>query len=185
MRVGLVYFGGQYNHLIMKVLEWIGVEVTKLEPHAAKFDDFDAIVLSGGPQSVYEGGQNVERISSAVRNSSVPLLGICFGHQLIAHALGGRVNRASTPEFGLVKVRVIEQDTILSGFTDFSAWESHNDEVIEAPPGFIVLAESDFAKVQAMAEPKSMKFGVQFHPEVKHTEGGTRLFENFVRAVRK
>jgi GMP synthase (glutamine-hydrolysing) len=185
VKVGLVYFGGQYNHLIMKLLSSLGVEVTKMEPMEANLSNFDAVVLSGGPQSVYDGGETVQRLSSQIKSTSVPLLGICFGHQLLAYSLGGKVEKSPNPEYGLVKIRVMEEDTILRGFRDFSAWESHNDEVVTAPPGFITLASSEGARVQAMANPGELKFGVQFHPEVKHTENGVRVFENFLSAVKK
>ncbi len=188
MKIALVYYGGQYNHLILKTLKYLGVETATVSPATPveEMRSFDAIVLSGGPFSVEQEINKMGNSPLYVKEIHVPKLGICLGHQLISYVLGGKVRKASSPEYGLVKVRINENDTILSGFPqEFNAWESHWDEVVEAPPGFEVLASSPSSRVQAMVNQDNTVFGVQFHPEVKHTENGSMVFKNFISAIKK
>ncbi len=188
MKIALIYYGGQYNHLILKTLKYLGVDVITVPPdmEVDKLNAFDGIVFSGGPFSVEEEISKMGNSPIYVKETSVPKLGICLGHQLISYVLGGKVRKALSPEYGLVKVEVLDNDTILSGFSkQFNAWESHWDEVVEPPPGFKVLASSPSSKVQAMVNQDNTVFGVQFHPEVKHTESGTLVFKNFITAIKK
>jgi len=188
MRVALIYFGGQYNHLIIKNLRSLGQEVIPFTPEV-KVDalkDYDGLIFSGGPQSLTSGDPGLENAAYLARTMNVPRLGICLGHQLISYAFGGRVGRAVNPEYGLVEVTIEDEDTILSGMgKKFRAWESHSDEVFSPPQGFRVIATSENAKVQAIANEANSVFGVQFHPEVKHTEGGVKVFRNFIRVCSK
>ncbi|MCQ4344953.1 MAG: GMP synthase subunit A [Sulfolobales archaeon] len=187
MRIAVVYFGGQYNHLIVKNLKYLGQEAVGVTPDhdVDKLKSFDCVIFGGGPYSVVT---QIEKMGNAplyVKELSVPKLGICLGHQLIAKVLGGTVEKAKTPEYGLVHVRIIDEDTILRGLSpSIKAWESHTDEVTSPPPGFRILAESDAAKVQAMVNSDNTVFGVQFHPEVKHTEKGLNVFQNFISACK-
>ena len=147
----------------------------------------DALVMGGGPQSV----RSLDGLTSELREASnlmtkikLPMLCICVTHQLMATTFGGMTNLARKPEFGPVEVSVSDEDTILAGLKpSFTAWESHNDEIVAAPPGFKVLASSDNCTVQAMRHEKMNMFGVQFHPEVYHTLKGADVFKNFLRVV--
>ncbi|MCW1305146.1 MAG: gamma-glutamyl-gamma-aminobutyrate hydrolase family protein, partial [Candidatus Parvarchaeota archaeon] len=117
-----------------------------------------------------------------IREIEIPILGLCLAHQLIAIIFGGKAGPAKFPEYGPVKVFVKEKDDILKGFPKvFTAWASHNDEVLSLPKNFEILAYSKHCKVEVMKHVNKPIFGVQFHPEVSHTEHGKKMFENFVR----
>ncbi len=147
----------------------------------------DALVMGGGPQSV----RSMDALTDELRDASnlmtkikLPMLCICVTHQLMATTFGGITNLAKKPEFGPVEVSVSDEDTILRGLKpSFTAWESHNDEIVTAPPEFKVLASSDNCAVQAMRHEKMDVFGVQFHPEVYHTQKGVDVFKNFLKIV--
>jgi len=149
----------------------------------------DALVMGGGPQSV----RSIDALTDELRDASnlmtkikLPMLCICVTHQLMATTFGGTTNLAKKPEFGPVEVSVSDEDTILSGLKpSFTAWESHNDEIVTVPPEFKVLASSDNCAVQAMRHEKMDVFGVQFHPEVYHTQKGVDVFKNFLKIVRE
>lgn len=148
----------------------------------------DALVMGGGPQSV----RSLDALTDELRDASnlmtkikLPMLCICVTHQLMATTFGGTTNLAKKPEFGPVEVAVSDEDTILEGLSPaFTAWESHNDEIVAPPPGFEVLASSVNCTVQAMRNEKREVFGVQFHPEVSHTPKGVDIFKNFLNVVR-
>ncbi len=141
--------------------------------------------MSGGPSSVNSGKNGVsEEIVKQIGTGKIdiPLLGICFGHQLIAYALGGKVEKGKSADYGIAKITVDEQDELLNGVPkEISAWVSHFDEVKKMPDGFVSLAHSDTCEVEAMRHKKRKIFGVQFHPEVWHTEHGEKILENFLR----
>src|SRR5260370_1922573 len=148
----------------------------------------DALVMGGGPQSV----RSLDALTDEPRGASklmtkmkLPMLCICVTHQLMATTFGGITNLAKKPEFGPVEVSVSDEDTILSGLKpSFTAWESHSDEIVTAPPEFKVLASSDNCAVQAMRHEKMDVFGVQFHPQAYHTQKGVAVFKNFLKIVR-
>ncbi|AEB94974.1 MAG: GMP synthase subunit A [Metallosphaera sp.] len=188
MKVGLIYFGGQYNHLILKNVKYLGVDIEVVDPSlpVEKLNAYDCLIFSGGPQSVKEEINSIGNSVNYVRELSSPKLGICLGHQLIAYALGGVVDKASNPEFGLVKVTIHDHDTILKDMPSvFNAWESHNDEVKAPPLGFRVLASSETTKIQSMVNKDNTIFTVQFHPEVKHTQQGLLVFKNFLEVCKR
>lgn len=188
MKTAVIYFGGQYNHLIVKDLKYLGVNAVPITPDKPVdvLKDFDCIIFGGGPYSVITELDKMGNSPEYVLKTSQPKLGICLGHQLIAKVLGGEVVKAQKPEYGLVKVSIHDEDTILRGLAPvINAWESHSDEVVSPPPGFRVLANSENAKVQAMVNSDNTIFGVQFHPEVKHTEKGIEVFKNFIQACKK
>jgi GMP synthase (glutamine-hydrolysing) len=186
-----VYVKGQYNHLIARRLQDLGVESQLMLPSTPleKFDAMgaDALVMGGGPQSV----RSLDALTGELRDASnlmtkikLPMLWICVTHQLMATTFGGTTNLAKRPEFGPVEVSVSDEDTILQGLRpSFTAWESHNDEIVALPPGFKVLASTDNCNVQAMRNEKGDVFGVQFHPEVSHTPKGVDIFKNFLSVV--
>ena len=186
MRVAVVFFGGQYNRLILRRLLELGVDAYSIDPDVPADElNADALVLGGGPQSVPSDLPRLGRAPEYV-TAGIPVLGICLSHQLIAHVLGGRVGPSRFPEFGEVLVEVTSDSALFDGVPKrFWAWESHNDEVLEPPREAAVTASSESCRVQALEVPGRLIFGVQFHPEVTHTEHGTRILENFVRAARR
>lgn len=188
MKIAVIYFGGQYNHLIVKDLKYLGVNAVPVTPDKPVdlLKDFDCIIFGGGPYSVVTELDKMGNAKDYVLKTTQPKLGICLGHQLLAKVLGGEVVKASKPEYGLVKVNVFDEDTLLRKLSpSINAWESHTDEVVSPPSGFRVLANSENAKVQAMVNSDNTIFGVQFHPEVKHTEKGIEVFKNFIEACKK
>ena len=191
--IPVVYVKGQYNHLIVRNLKELGVE-SKLLPPSAPLEQLesmnpDALVLGGGPQSVRSPNQLTGELADAARligQVKLPMLCICVTHQLLATAFGGVTEAARKPEFGPVNISVIKEGRILEGLgPNFTAWESHNDEVVKAPEGFQVIARSSNCAVEAMSHESRDIFGVQFHPEVSHTTKGVDLFRNFLKIVEK
>jgi GMP synthase (glutamine-hydrolysing) len=141
-----------------------------------------AIILSGGPSSVYEDG--APAVDAAIYESGVPVMGICYGFQLMAQALGGTVAKTGLSEFGRTNARVAESGATLHGSPgEQTVWMSHGDAVHEAPPGFTVLASSEGAPVAAFEDTSRKLAGVQWHPEVKHTPLGQAALENFLYRV--
>jgi len=179
----VVNFGGQYAHLITRRVRERGVYAEVVQPEdvetAAEAPDVKAIILSGGPSSVYQEG--APDVSDKIFHLGKPILGICYGHQLIARKLGGVVMRGKG-EYGRTLMRLLERDPVFDGWNaEEIVWMSHGDYVKEPPPGFVVLAVSENGYIAAMR--KGHIYGVQFHPEVSHTVKGGLLLENFLRKV--
>ncbi len=182
-RVAVIDFGGQYAHLIARRLRELGV-YSELVPAAARgdaleaVDRYDAVVLSGGPQSVWEAGH--DDIALKALSSGKPVLGICYGHQLLGKVAGGLVSRSPYPEFGPTEVEILEPgDPLFRGMPQrFTVWMSHNDAVLEPPRGWRVLARSRGSPVAAMRLGPAV--GVQWHPEVSHSEYGFELLGNWL-----
>jgi GMP synthase (glutamine-hydrolysing) len=191
--IPVVYVKGQYNHLIVRNLKELGVE-SKLLPPSVPLEQLesmnpDALVLGGGPQSVRSPDHLTGELADAarlIRQVKLPMLCICVTHQLLATAFGGVTEAARKPEFGPVDISVIKEGRILEGLgPNFTAWESHNDEVVKAPEGFQIIARSSNCAVEAMSHESRDIFGVQFHPEVSHTTKGVDLFRNFLKIVKE
>ena len=179
-------FGGQYTQLIARRVRECHVysEVvpwhTSAESIAARHPA--GIILSGGPASVLDDG--APRCDAGIYGLGVPVLGICYGMQLTAALLGGSVERAHEREYGRVTVRMIDRSGLLDGLSSESAcWMSHTWQVGACPPGFRAVAATDNCPVAAMANEKRRLYGVQFHPEVTHTDEGRRIIENFVLKI--
>ena len=174
--------GGQWTHREWRMLRYLGVE-TKIIPNNTPIDELrelDGLILSGGAARVGltgELGNCAEYLSL-----EVPILGICAGHQFMARHYGGDAGEAPKPEFGAATISLVGDGGPLFQGTpsEQTVWESHNDEVTKAPPGFIAVAQSESCKVQAMQNEDLNRFGLQFHPEVNDTEYGSSIFENFV-----
>lgn len=190
--IPVVYVKGQYNHLIVRSLKELGVESRLVTPSISleqlEAMHPDALVMGGGPQSVRSLDTLTGELADAsklITQSRLPMLCICVTHQLLATAFGGATEPSKKPEFGPVEIAVLDDGQILEGLGPrFTAWESHNDEVVKAPDGFQVLARSSNCSVEAMRHETRDVFGVQFHPEVSHTEKGVDLFRNFLRLVK-
>ena len=176
--IAIIDFDGQYVELIRTRLLEMGVNVTI----ARNIDDLrnsknlKGIILSGGPYSVYE--KRKENVDESLFDLKVPILGICYGHQLLATLLGGEV-KESEAEFGFTIFRK-RRNILFDGLNDVEiVWMSHNDEVLNIPRGEII-GSTGKCKIAAFFVPEKKVYGVQFHPEVSHTKNGRRIFENFV-----
>ena len=185
VKVYVVDNGGQWTHRIWRVLREVGCE-SKIIPNttAVREIDADALVLSGGaPRVVWESPKLGNCIDYFERFQG-PILGECLGMQLMAIHFGGKAGPSEIPEYGLSRLRVIEEDDLFKGLPkEFLVWESHNDEVKEAP-NFTVLALSENCRIQAVKHWHKPLYGVQFHPEVNNTEHGEEILRNFVRTVK-
>ncbi len=206
MKLAILNLGSQYTHVIWRTCRDLGVEAVIHQPDAPSdvVDFFDAYILSGGPASAPEmkpnqahrllklsaglagaSGPGPDAAASAA-HSPKPILGICMGHQLMAHVLGGEVGKGSSAEYGVSEIVVDEPDLLLEGMPPkFQAWVSHFDEVKKMPQSFRSLAHSDTCQVEAMVHRSLPLFGVQFHPEVWHTQNGERILENFCKSVKE
>ena len=168
---------GQFTHLEHRALRDLGVETDLIDNGTAPADvDADGIVLSGGP--------DMDRIgqSRAYLEGDVPVLGICLGMQVIAEELGGRVGGGEYGGYADVTVEILDDDDPLVGSLapETRVWASHADEVKSVPDGFSLTARSDVCGVEAMSDTERDLYGVQWHPEVAHTEEGDEVFENFL-----
>jgi GMP synthase (glutamine-hydrolysing) len=139
------------------------------------------IVISGGPASVLEPGS--PDIDPAVLTADIPVLGICYGHQLLARHLGGKVQKGQRGEYGIAHLTVTCQDALWTSVEHSQIWMSHFDSVAAVPAGFHVTAATDISGVAAMSNPERKLFGIQFHPEVVHTHAGRQILENFVFGI--
>ena len=179
----VVDFGAQYAQLIARRVREAGV-YSELVPHSMPVDEIlakdpKAIILSGGPASVFEPG--APTIDIKVFESGVPVLGICYGFQVMAYELGGKVDKAALGEYGKTSATIDDADGILADSpAEQTTWMSHGVAVEQAPAGFEVLAHTEGAPVAAMADESRKLYGVQWHPEVKHSPLGQKLIENFL-----
>ena len=182
----VVDFGGQYSQLIARRVREARV-YSELVPHSITPADVRAkrplaLVLSGGPASVYADG--APRMDPAVLELGIPTLGICYGMQLLALELGGEVSRTDVSEFGRTDVRAERESLLFTGLPDEQvAWMSHRDSVTAPPTGARVVASSEAAPISAFEDPERRLYGVQFHPEVVHTPHGQDLLKNFLYDV--
>ncbi len=181
MRKVVVYdFGSQYTQLIARRFRELGYYSEILPFNAPLPEDAGAVVLSGGPASVYDEGAPMPHPSAL--EGRVPVLGICYGLQLITHLLGGRVAPSRRKEYGPAELQVLDPDHLFKGLPQrFRVWMSHGDRVEALPEGFRVLARTEGSPYAAVFHPDRGIFGVQFHPEVVHTEYGNEVLRNFAR----
>ncbi len=186
-------FGSQYTQLIARRLREIGIYCEIFAPNRFNQEDLNkiepkAIILSGGPESVLE--QNAPVIDPVIYQMGIPVLGICYGEQLMCQQLGGNVEKHHQREFGHAKIELIEKTDLFSGslseienisndHCSFSVWMSHGDRVTKLPKGFSTIARSKHAPYAAIADETRKFYGVQFHPEVIHTEYGMEILKNF------
>ncbi|RUM28783.1 MAG: GMP synthase (glutamine-hydrolyzing) [Aquifex sp.] len=182
----VVNFGSQYVQLIARRIRELGVyseivnwdtpaeEIKKKAPYG--------IIFSGGPASVYTEGAPLP--DPEIYNLGVPILGICYGLQVITHQLGGKVAKSEKQEYGRARLKVIKEDTIFEGILKESdVWMSHADKVVKLPPGFETLAVSENSPYAVIANKERTIYGLQFHPEVTHTVFGKEMLANFVYGV--
>ena len=183
----IIDFGGQYNQLIARRVRECNVycevksyktitieEIKELHP--------EGIIFTGGPQSVY--GEGAPSIDREIFELGIPVLGICYGSQLMAHVLGGKVQTCTTSEYGKTET-VYDNGCLMFGGMPEKAvsWMSHTDYIAEIPEGFKITAHTDNCPVAAMANAEKKLYAVQFHPEVNHTENGLAMLDSFVKKV--
>jgi GMP synthase (glutamine-hydrolysing) len=175
-------FGGQYTQLIARRIREQQV-FSAILPCTASLAEIQAqepvgIVLSGGPSSVYD--QDAPVCDPKLLDLGVPVLGICYGMQWLAHSLGGKVERAERREYGRATLEIVQDSKLFSGVKgQLNVWNSHGDHVVGLPTGFQVTARTNNA-IAGVENPVSKFYGVEFHPEVNHTERGTDILRNFV-----
>lgn len=182
----VVDFGGQYNQLIARRVRECGV-YCEIIPYDYTIEKIKAknpkgIIFTGGPNSVY--GEDTPTVEKEVFELGVPVLGICYGDQLMAHLLGGKVATAPVREYGKTNVKLDKSSKLFEGIeTDGIAWMSHTDYIEEAPKGFKVIATTEVCPVAAMENEEKRLYGVQFHAEVEHTQFGQKMLENFIHNI--
>ncbi|MBN9239853.1 MAG: glutamine-hydrolyzing GMP synthase [Micrococcales bacterium 70-64] len=178
----VVDFGAQYAQLIARRVREASV-YSEIVPHTITADEVAAknpagIVLSGGPSSVYEEGS--PSLDPGILELGVPVLGICYGFQVMAQQLGGEVANTGLREYGATDMTVVDGSFLAGQPAEQTVWMSHGDSVAKAPEGFTVLASSAATPVAAFASDERRLYGVQWHPEVKHSEFGQRVIERFL-----
>ncbi|QEE62284.1 glutamine-hydrolyzing GMP synthase [Salinibacterium sp. dk2585] len=179
----VVDFGAQYAQLIARRVREAGV-YSEIVPHTISAEEIAAkapvgIVLSGGPSSVYEPG--APQLDEGILELGVPVFGICYGFQVMAKQLGGEVAHTGQREYGSTEINVVDSGVLLEGQPETqTAWMSHGDSVAKAPEGFRVLASTVATPVAAFADDERKLYGVQWHPEVKHSAHGQGVLENFL-----
>ncbi len=182
-RVLILDFGSQYTQLIARKIREnkIYCEIYPYKTPLKKIEDFNpgAIILSGGPSSVYDKGAPL--VSKEIFDIKVPFLGICYGMQFMAYSLSGRVEPSNNREYGHSELEIIKESRLLKGCGRKSlVWMSHGDTIVNAPQGFVVTGSTSSCAVSAFENPKRMLYGLQFHPEVAHTECGKTILKNFL-----
>ncbi len=181
-------FGGQYNQLIARRVRenHVYCEVHPDTMPIEKIRELDprGIILTGGPQSVYV--ENAILGNAEIFELGVPILGICYGAQVIAQVLHGRVAKAETSEYGRTEVKIEKPSALFENVPANSiAWMSHTDRIFELPPDFVATASTENCPIAAMENSARKLYAVQFHPEVVHTDHGKKIFENFVKNICK
>jgi len=181
MRILVVNNYGQFNHLIRRAIrDKVETELISNQTPAEKIDA-DGLILGGGPELDRAG-----RCSDYLRELNIPMLGICLGMQLMGTTFGGVVAPGSLGGYAEVEVEVTEQDDILKGLpARFRTWASHMDQVAKLPPGFETLARSQICDIEAMRHTSRPLYGVQWHPEVVHTDYGGELLDNFLAVCKR
>ena len=184
-KIVVLDFGSQYSHLICRRIREFSV-YAELVPYDISYEELEklnptGIIFSGGPSSVYSSDAPIPE--NKIFDMNIPLLGICYGHQLIVNKFGGKIKRANK-EYGSSLLTIDSDKDLLNGIGEsVRAWMSHGDEAEQIPEGFKVIGHTESAKAAAIASEEKSIYGIQFHPEVVHTEQGTEILKNFVLKV--
>ncbi len=180
-KIAVLDFGGQYAHLIANRVRRLGVYSVILDNDtpASKLVEYKGIILSGGPDSVND--PNAPKCDTEIFEMQIPILAICYGHQLMQKALGGKVEQGKTKEYGFAQLEVVNSTGIMADRTPSTrVWMSHFDYVSELADGFEVLGKTEDCETAAVGDAKKNYYGIQFHTEVTHTEEGNQLLDNFL-----
>lgn len=185
MKIWVVNNGSQWTHREWRVLRYLKQDAQIVDNNTPVADleaaRLDGLVLSGGAASPAADGR-LGAVGDYLDRLEVPILGICAGHQYMAHHFGGKLVPGHSPEFGRTEITITDPDDLLKGIPSPTVvWANHNDEIAKLPPRFKALAASPSCPVQAMRHETRPLFGTQFHPEVEHTVDGVAVFRNFVR----
>ena len=178
-------FGGQYAHLIANRIRRLNVYSEIMAPSTSveeiRRSNAKGIILSGGPASVYD--PDAPKYTPEILDMDLPMLGICYGHQLLCQHFGGRVASGTTREYGTAQLIRLADQSILKGLDpEETVWMSHGDTVAELPPGFRIVGRTKECPAAVVEDPERRLYGLQFHPEVTHTPHGMRILESFVEA---
>ncbi|HUK81830.1 MAG TPA: glutamine-hydrolyzing GMP synthase [Verrucomicrobiae bacterium] len=185
-QIVILDFGSQYTQVIARRIRECQVfsQILRFDTPASKLAAFkpSGIILSGGPASVY--AKNAPFCDPSIWKLGIPVLGICYGMQLMAHQLGGRVEKSEKREYGHAELEIVTGSALFAGMERIQkVWMSHADKVAGLPPGFLAPARSENSSCAAIADPLNRLFGLQFHPEVHHTPNGGQIIFNFVHGV--
>lgn len=179
--IAILDFGGQYAHLIANRVRRLGVysEIFNSDVEPSKLKDAKGIILSGGPQNISE--NDSLKCDPAIFQLGIPILGICYGHQLTQYIFNGEVSRGHTKEYGKATLNIIKQNPLFKNLTnDEIMWMSHGDYVSKLGDGFEIIGSTEDCKTAAVANFEKQIYGIQFHPEVTHSINGMKIFENFL-----
>jgi GMP synthase (glutamine-hydrolysing) len=185
MKILVINNHGQYNHRIYRSLHYLKIP-SEIVPNSTSIEKIKekkpiGLILGGGPSIERSGNSH-----SYVKEIDCPILGICLGHQIIAHAFGGKIGAAGIESYAKIRINILDENDILKGFGKTAdVWASHKDEVCKPPQNFKVLASSEICGVEAMKHNTQPIYGIQFHPEVHHTENGAKIFENFYEVCKQ
>ncbi len=191
-KILIIDFGSQFTQLIARRIRELGVfsEIVshkKINQKNLKKENINGIILSGGPLNVYQ--KDKFNFDKAILKLGIPILGICFGHQILSKVLGGKVKKSNHREFGLASINKKSNSIIIKNFFDKNnkndVWMSHSDQVSKMPKNFKIVASSKNSKMTIIEDSKKKFYGVQFHPEVTHTSKGKILLRNFLFLICK
>jgi GMP synthase (glutamine-hydrolysing) len=181
VQIAILDFGSQYTHLMSQRIKQLGVlaQIYSPEVDLRELKDVRGIILSGGPQSVHD--DKALKYNKDIFKFKVPILGLCYGHQLIAYHFNGQVKSGEVEEYSLATLQKAGENILLDKFKNSEqVWMSHGDSVIKIPFGFKVIARTRDCVVAGMAHDKLKLYGLQFHPEVHHTKNGLKILKNFL-----
>src|SRR3954469_23670453 len=184
--VAVLDFGSQFAQLIARRVRELNV-YSELLPHDTSVDELErrgvaAVILSGGPNSVYD--ETAPKADASIWSGRLPVLGICYGAQLMAHELGGDVLPTSKREYGPASVQITRDGDLFAGIErEQPVWMSHGDSITRLPEGFVATAQTDSTANAGLAAPERNLYGIQFHPEVAHTPHGKDVLRNFVTGI--
>ncbi len=191
-KILIIDYGSQFTQLIARRIRELGVYSIIISHKKIKLNDVitknvGGIILSGGPLNVYQ--SNKVKFDKKIFKLGIPILGICFGHQVISKELGGRVKKAKFREFGLAKLKRLKNSKLTNNFfkrnESNNVWMSHADEVTKLAKGFKIIAKTDTSKFSIVENVSKKFYGIQFHPEVTHTEKGKVILKNFIFSICK
>jgi GMP synthase (glutamine-hydrolysing) len=186
--VFVIDFGGQYSHLIARRVRELKV-YSELIPYDTTIEKIRqmkprGLILSGSPYSILSVNKELFRFSNQIMSMGIPVLGICFGMQLITKLAGGKITRSGKNEYGKTKVKIDSRSPLLKGLKQVeTCWMSHKDSVSEIPPSFNIIASTTNIPVAGIEEPAGKIYGIQFHPEVIHTPSGMDILKNFLFGI--